>query len=148
MRQFWFYAPPIFGLVMVTLVCGAALIWGRPLERRAAAWIWSAWVMVPLLQRLTGSLDPALLFAIVDFGVLTGLAALVWRSGRNWPVVAVAAQATALALDLLRLLQPMQAYVYMTALAITAYVLLGALASGVLSSWRQRRRRDGLGLPS
>lgn len=148
MRQFWYYAPPIFGLVMVTLVCGAALIWGRRLERQAAVWIWSAWVMVPLLQRLTGSLDPALLFAIVDFGVLAGLAALVWRSGRNWPIVAVAAQATALALDLLRLVQPMQAYVYVTALAVTAYVLLGALASGVMSSHRRRRRSKVLGLPS
>ena len=139
MRWFWYYAPPLFGLCMVTLVCVAALVWGRPLERRAAVWVWAGWVMTPLLQRLTGALDPALLFAFVDFGVLAGLSALVWRSGRNWPTVAVAAQATALAIDLLRLVRPMQAYVYVTALAVAAYVLLGALAAGVISSRRHRR---------
>ena len=140
MRLFWFYAPVIFGMVMVTLVCGAALVWGGRLERRAAIWIWCAWVMTPGLQHLTGSLDPVVLFACVDFGELVGLWALVWRSGRNWPVAAVAAQATSLAIDLLRLIRPMQPYVYITALAVVGYVLLGALAWGTASS-RLRRRR-------
>ncbi|MBE7217040.1 MAG: hypothetical protein INR64_01060 [Caulobacteraceae bacterium] len=145
--EVWTSTPVLTGLVAVTVVAAAALAFGGSLERRGAGWIWAAWVMTPLLQALTGEFDPALLFGVVDATMLVVLAGLAWRSNRTWPVAAVAAQALSLAIDLLRLVVPMGSYVYVTALTVSAYALLAALAAGTWTSWR-RRRAAGLGIPS
>ena len=135
--------PSAFGLTAMSLVCGSAWRFGGSLERRGAAWIAAAWVMTPLLQVLTGDYDPVLLFALVDVTTLLGLAALTWRSGRVWPMVAVAAQALGVGVHLVRLLQPrMSAWSYLTALTLAAYVLLAALAAG---TWTHVRRRRSAG---
>lgn len=138
----WTSTPVIAGLFAVTTVCGAALVVGGRLERWSAAWIWAAWVFTPLLQALSGRFDPARLFTVVDATMLLVLATLAWRSGRTWPVAAVAAQALALAIDLLRLVRPMGSYEYVTALTVTAYALLLALATGTWTTWRRRERAE------
>lgn len=133
--------PSAFGLAAMSLVCGSAWWFGGPLERRGAAWIAAAWVMTPLLQVLTGDYDPVVLFSVVDVTTLLGLAALTWRSGRAWPMVAVGAQALGTGVDLVRLFQPhMNAWSYLTALTLAAYVLLAALAAGTWTHARALRR--------
>lgn len=133
--------PSAFGLTVMSLVCGSAWRFGGALERRGAAWIGAAWVMTPLLQVLTGDYDPVLLFGVVDVTALLGLAALTWRSGRVWPMVAVAAQALGVGVDLVRVFQVhMNAWSYLTALTLAAYVLLGALAAGTWTHARTMRR--------
>ena len=136
----WFDAPVIAGLVAVTLTALAAWRWGGPLERRGALWIWGAWVCTPVGQLLTGVLDPAVLFGLVDAVELGGLVALTWRSGRVWPVAAAALQALAVALDALRVIHPVAVYAYVTALTVVAYGLLACLAAGVVSTARRRAR--------
>lgn len=132
-----------FGLLVATMACGLCAWMGGGLERRGALWIWVAWAMTPLLQGLTSSYDPAALFLLVDVGELTGLAALTWRSGRVWPVAAVAVQGLAVSVDLLRLAQPrLPAWTYITALTVCAYALLPCLAAGAWS-YRRRHRADG-----
>ena len=126
-----------FGLAAATLVCAAVSAVGGRVERRGAAWIWCAWVTTPLLQGLSGRFDPAALFLLVDLGELAGLAALTWRSGRAWPVVAMAVQGLAAAIDLVRLVQPsLPAWTYITALTVCAYALLACLIAG---AWNHRR---------
>ncbi len=137
----WFDAPVLMGLTAVTLVALAAWRWGGPLERRGALWIWGAWVFTPLGQLLTGVLDPAVLFGLVDAVELGGLVALTWRSGRVWPVAAAALQALAVALDALRLVHPVAIYAYVTALTVVAYGLLACLAAGTWTAAQRRRAR-------
>ena len=135
----WTSAPVLTGAAAVTVVAGAAVAFGGALERRAAAWIWAAWMMTPLLQALSGEFDPAMLFAVVDATMLMILTGLAWRSGRTWTLAAVAAQALSLVIDLVRLAAPFGSYAYLTALAVAAYGLLAALAWGVWTSWRARQ---------
>ena len=82
-----------------------------------------------------------MLFGLVDLATLLGLAALTWRSGRVWPMVAVGAQALGVGVHLVRLFQPhMSAWSDLTALTLAAYVLLGSLAAGTWTHARRERR--------
>ena len=132
----------LVGLLAMLVVCGAAWRWGARLERRAALLIAVAWIATLVAQRVTGHVAPVGVLAGMDVAVFMALLALSWADRGGWMIYGLACQGVALCVHAIRLLSPaMSSWTYLTALAITSYGLLLALAWGV---WRARRRSRSL----
>ena len=132
------------GLLVMLAVCGCAWRWGGRRERRAALLIAAAWIATLVVQRATGQIAPVGVLALMDLAVFLALLALSWRDRTGWVIYAVACQGVALGVHAIRLLSPaMSSWTYLTALAISSYGLLLALAWGVWGVLRERRRPVG-----
>lgn len=127
------------GLLIMLAVCGAALRWGGRVERRAAWLIGGAWIAMLVAQRLTGHVAPVAVLAAMDTAVFVGLLALSRNPAAEWVIYGVACQGVALCVHAIRFFSPaMSSWTYLTALAISSYGLLLALAWGVRRAQRHR----------
>ena len=130
-------------LVVMLVVCGAALRWGGRLERRVAALVAIAWVATLVAQRMLGEVAPVHVLAAMDAVVFVLLLALSWGDRLDWMVYAVACQGVALGVHAIRMFSPaMSTWTYLTALTIASYGLLATLAWGTWTA--HRRRREGV----
>ena len=125
-----------------TLAVGVFAVWcgGRP-ERLGAGLVFLGWLSSVMLDVAFGTAEPTSLFLAIDFLMLVGFAVIFFRYDRLWAGVAACFAALLLAFEGSRLLNfPLSYGAYVTALNISSYGALAALAFG---TWAHRRRPAG-----
>ena len=126
--------------LIVLLICGLAWGLGRPPERWGATAVFLAYIAAPIVQDTTDWVAPQIGLITVDLLLLTALIALALRSNRFWPTVAAG-------LHLLSVLAHVAVFVdagvlplaYIIVLNLIGYLVLAALAAGVLEGRRLDR---------
>lgn len=128
------------GAIFVAMVCGFAFLKGDEPERLGAGAYILGW-FATLLVQVEGSLYNAQVgvFAI-DLIMLAVLVAMIWKSGRAWPVWACALQLLIVMSHVVVMIDirpPMSSFITVTNLA--AYGVLVCLAVGTFWAWQDRR---------
>ena len=122
-------------IVAIVLLCAVvvAAVWkGGPSEQGGAAIAVVAWVSSAVLQSVVSSYAWPLL--VVDLLALAAFGVLTWRSSRDWPVIATAFQAVSAAVSVLFVLDvTIQPVIYVLALAVATFGVLGSIAYGVFT---------------
>lgn len=131
------------GVVIMLLVCAAALRWGFLRERAVAALVAAGWLGLLASEVVLREAAPWIVITIMDALIFGVLLAITWRHTPDWAILGLGFQAIALGVHVIRHLPPqMPTWTYMTALASSSYGVLLALAWGAWSA--RRRRRMGL----
>lgn len=126
-----------FSVVLVT-VSAFALFKGEEPERMGAGALLIAWLASANVYRLGLNLAPAALFAI-DLALLAALCVIAFRTGRQWPIWAVAFHLLSMLSHAVVILNVTGAgRGYVQALSIASLGVIGALAVGTFWVWQER----------
>ncbi|CAN5116570.1 hypothetical protein BH09PSE2_BH09PSE2_08590 [soil metagenome] len=130
----------LIGLTVMLCACGIGLLGGER-ERIAAIALGGAILASIGVQQLSDRWAPVTALAVIDLGLLVVFAGVSWKAPRRWPVAAVALQGVIVGLDTLKLTNThIEAYTYLTLVAVVSYGLAGVVGWAGWSSWRRRRR--------
>lgn len=132
--------PGLIGALAVFLACGLALLKGDRMEQWGGGICFLAWLASVLVQDTTAYAEQQRIFFVgVDVAVLAGLGWVAWRSERSWPTWACACQAITVAVHLAKALDfRIPTAAYYSALVLSSYGVLVALAVGSFIAWRER----------
>lgn len=133
--------------ILIALVCSFALSKGERIERVGASAFLVAWLLTLLIGEAFGNESQGnwLLF-MVDLGLLTAFAAIVWKAPRNWPIWACACQVLIVASQIIVLSDidtPMISYVRVVNMA--SFGILIAIAVGTFMAWQEKLAIRGAG---
>ena len=128
--------PMLFGLIVILLVCGYALIRGGPDERLTGAVLLIAYLAAPFLQNRVDWQAPQYGLMVSDVLLAGYFVWLALRSDRYWPVWAAGFQLLTLFAWLAFLFEP-GVRALMIVFNLIGYLILGALLVGV-NGWRTR----------
>ncbi len=134
----------------ITLIaCAFALALGGATERQGGAIYLVGWVgsVITLNDpRPDAQFDG---YLAADFVVFAALALLAWKSSRAWPIWACAFQAIELIVDITRDLGIKTNWMgLMSALNLSSYGSIAAMAVGTWIAWREREALKGLVTPT
>lgn len=128
------------GAALTVLVVVFASWKGEDPERIGAGAYGLGWIASLLVQ------DDATLYGVqwsmfaIDLVMLGVLSALVWRSGRNWPIWAAALQMIIVASHLLMMANiGTSVSAYFSVINLCGYGVLTAIGVGTFWAWQERR---------
>jgi hypothetical protein len=126
--------------IVVQSVCAAALWQGSRSERIGAVIILGGWLGGVIVSR-PGWWNSASGVVAIDAMALVGFVWLALRSPRYWPLWAAGFHLLAVVTHIARIIDPhVRPWAYVTAGILWGYLLVVALAVGVIGAWRERMR--------
>ncbi len=127
------------GLILATIVCLAAAIWGGVSERIVAATFWLAWILT-LVVESTGAKGPGDLVILIDTAVLVIFVVLSARTRQLWLLLATASQLDDVASHFSARLLHYGLFSYVVATGIWGgYFITACLAAGTIGHQRRLR---------
>jgi hypothetical protein len=132
--------PAWVGIAIGWLVCGTALWKGGWSARVVAVGFLVSWIADAVLKDLSFSRPQWASFA-ADTAYFLVILYVALRSGHYWPLFAAAFQLLEVVTYVANILdRHLSAWAYITANVIWTYLILGSIAYGTYSAWRDRRQ--------
>lgn len=124
---------------MLTVGLLAFSLGGRTEKIGAGSYI-LAWIGTMIAQSLFPSKGIQWGTMIMDIGALAAFTALVWKSGRSWPVWACALQLLAVSSHIMLIARlPTPVYSFYTVMNLAGYGILISISVGTYWAWQERR---------
>ena len=130
--------------VLNVAICLAA-VWkgGRP-ERAAAIVFLLSWLASLFVWSSLGLMHSQAAVLVIDTLVLGVFGYLAWQSGRAWLMWAAAFQSIGVSIHFATLLDLRVSHMaYFWSLSLSAYGVIGSLAVGTFTAWREREALAG-----